>query len=595
MVLPLPDEESPSSPSDAHRRVAPGSDPIETDFGIATILERKTKFGLDWYRVKWQPTDVRADQVHEENGVTVVEIDGVRYGEVEEIWRLEGDAGGAGTVTVVWRESWKPVWRLGRALASVAEYYERHPDQDEVRSLAPRFWNWYELNPERLRVQIEAMSWAEVELNGTDFQPEHIDYTKPLMKLCSRLLKQKPQPWVRLLNMPVMRLLRFTDEWIERGHFHIERVANLKAMLVHCVGTEKVDRCTTCADLEVPFPLCVVDDAEFRGACTNCVVLGAGREQRCEWHHGIRLCERNDSRPVEELDDDNTAGDSPTGESQRTPPSDYKMSGGLGDAPGIELAAGEAGRTSPADDSGEVPDMAEDDELYKSPDLPAVRRRLPVLPENTQEAPRSTSVTAGQRPLTKESTGLFVTPDRDAERPKAEASRQASRSESVMALRPASHSQPANKRRDEALGGASTPQPKRQRSSLEPNPPRVGKHTQCGSSFTCLDVEVGCPDAVRGPVLIHADHSFDRGGQASPAEVRFIVGRCNCANAEKLRRAYRDHVAHRKERGMSVEGLSFEKVMSEQFWEALNEAIQLGCPPRPGFGFQSGECIVLDD
>ncbi|KAF7184904.1 hypothetical protein HII31_13760 [Pseudocercospora fuligena] len=641
-VLPLPEDEHPSSPSDSHHRIASGTDPIETDFGVTTILARRTEQELDSYLVKWQPTDVRADQVHEENGDTVVEIDGVRYGEVEEIWGLEDHANEADTVTVVWRESWRTVWRLGRALGCVAEYYKKHPDQDEVRNLQPRFWNWYQLDPEKLRIQIEAMSWAEVELNGTDFQPEDIDYTKPLMKLCNRLLKQKLYPWVRLLNMPVMRLLRFTDQWIERGHFHIERVSNLRAMLVHCVGTRKVDRCTACADPElgVPFEGCVVDDAEFRGACTNCVVLGGGREQRCEWHHGIRSCERNESRlaedvvksreDIEGLSNDDSTEEFQTGESQLTPPSDHEMAGGLGDASSDnELAAGEPSKTSFANDSGEIPDsrpatpcMTEDDELYKlTPDLPTAGRCVAVSQKDTMEMHRPHSAIAHQASLAKESNGLFVTPDRDSECPKAETSRRASRSESILAFRPASHSKleakstgqsvspvqpkptygegsigwPQKKRRDEPLVNASTPQPKRQRPSLEPSTPRVGKHKECGRSFTCLDVEVGYPDVLGGPIFIYSDHSFDHSGQATPAEVRYILARCSCVNAEKLRRAYRDYIAHRRERGMNVDGLSFEAVMSEKFWEALNEAIRLGCPTRPGFGFKGGETIVLDD
>lgn len=266
--------------------------------------------------------------------------------------------------------------------------------------------------------------------------------------------------------------------------------------------------------------------------------------------------------------------------------------------------------------------MTEDDELYKlTPDLPTAGRRVPVLQKDTMETHRPRSATAKQRSFAKESNGLFVTPDRDSECPKAEAFRRAARSESVLAFRPASQSKfaakstgqsvspeqpkptfgedsirwPQKKRRDESPVSASTPQPKRQRPSLEPTTPRVGKHKECGRSFTCLDFEVGCPDALRGPILIYSDRSFDRGGQASPAEVRFILSRCSCANAEKLRRAYRDYIAHRKERGMNVEGLSFEAVMSEKFWEALNEAIRLGCPHRPGFGLKGGETVVLDD
>ncbi|EME80507.1 uncharacterized protein MYCFIDRAFT_177449 [Pseudocercospora fijiensis CIRAD86] len=574
MVLPVPDDEIPSSPSDAHRRIAPGSDPIEADFGVATILERVTESGLDSYLVSWQPTDVRADQVIEEDGERFVDIDGVRYGPVEEILGLEEHANGADTVTVVWRESWRSVWRLGRALGCVAEYYRTHPEEDEVRKLQPRFWNWYKLDPEKLRLQIEAMSWAEVELDGSDFEPEDINYTKPLMTLCKRLLKQKAHPWVRLLNMPVMRLLTFTRRWIEKGHFHIERMSNLKAMLVHCVGTEKMDRCSACADPqgEVPFKGCVVDDAEFRGACTNCVVLGVRETDPASVHanetvrgqpetskserkrSGLNAdaLQRKSSRPekVSRLRPTTVRvteeEDFLTGESQLSPANDHWMSGGLGDASDNDVSERESGGQPPVDKSGmkkkpvEVPDSrpatpctTEDDEPNKLASDPQTGER-----GATHQSPWATG---GQEFFSKGSSGLFVTPERERDGPKAEASRHASRSESVLAFRPASHAvfagptagslwpepsrsmtsegrigwAPAKKkRRDEALPTASTPQPKRQRASLEPSTPRVGKHKACGNSFTCLDRDVGCPDGLSGRSMIYSNHRFDGSGQA---------------------------------------------------------------------------------
>lgn len=96
---------------------------------------------------------------------------------------------------------------------------------------------------------------------------------------------------------------------------------------------------------------------------------------------------------------------------------------------------------------------------------------------------------------------------------------------------------------------------------------------------------------------VHDDTTFQQ-GEASPAQVRFILARLSCQNASLFEQSWQQYASKRKRTGRPVE-FTKQTYISHHLYARLNEAVMY-CPARPcgvvyGPGSRSGYPLVVDN
>lgn len=258
---------------------------VEKDFDVAAVLGRECRNGIDMYRIRWRSALVSPSKVTiDDGGRITVEIGGVHWDGVQEanpIIVLEENKR-----EVVWEECERPVWKLGKALGMIANFYENHPEEDNMSCQNPRFWKLLQSKNAASRPPFEAMETPRIVMDRENFPPERYNYTMPLLELCIQSLDRDVRSCTRLLNCPVQQPLKFSDQYLESGRWcNIERATTFRALVAYCVGTQVAKPCNNCAGGKGMFRKCVVENASFNGACTSCAALGGGCEKECEFHH----------------------------------------------------------------------------------------------------------------------------------------------------------------------------------------------------------------------------------------------------------------------------------------------------------------------
>ncbi|CAK1356405.1 unnamed protein product [Cercospora beticola] len=257
---------------------------VERDFDVDRVLAKRVENGVVWYKVRWKPMRLPRIQTElNEEGQWTVEIDNSKWRGVLEVRPVDFF-----TCEVVWKDSERPVWRLGHAIASIAEWHERNPE--DIDANEPQFWLGHKdsgLASSTTRYVVPEHTDFFIHEDEEYFAPKNIDHTKPLLEYCLRRSKLSPSA-VRLLNRPIRRLLIFSQRFRDSGkEIEIGRPGTFKALLTYCVGEVREKPCSMCARGNSAFPYCVYFEGVAEGVCVGCVVRG-GCETSCESHNSHR-------------------------------------------------------------------------------------------------------------------------------------------------------------------------------------------------------------------------------------------------------------------------------------------------------------------
>ncbi|GIZ49818.1 hypothetical protein CKM354_001284300 [Cercospora kikuchii] len=118
---------------DGRRRDGVGS-PTQRDFDVERILGKRVENGVVWYKVRWEPVKVSRLQTElDEEGRWTVEIDGGKWRDVVEIRPVNFS-----NCEVIWKDSERPVWGLSHAMAKIAAWHEKNPEETDANE--PKFW-----------------------------------------------------------------------------------------------------------------------------------------------------------------------------------------------------------------------------------------------------------------------------------------------------------------------------------------------------------------------------------------------------------------------------------------------------------------------
>ncbi|PPJ52273.1 hypothetical protein CBER1_10268 [Cercospora berteroae] len=118
---------------DGRRRDGVGS-PIQRDFDVEKILDKRVENGVVWYKVRWEPVQVSRLQTElNEEGQWTVEIDGGKWRDFVEIRPVNFSS-----CEVIWKDSERPVWGLSHAMARIAAWHEKNPEETDANE--PKFW-----------------------------------------------------------------------------------------------------------------------------------------------------------------------------------------------------------------------------------------------------------------------------------------------------------------------------------------------------------------------------------------------------------------------------------------------------------------------
>ncbi|KAF2206543.1 hypothetical protein CERZMDRAFT_89170 [Cercospora zeae-maydis SCOH1-5] len=269
---------------DGDRQIRTGNE-VQRDFEVQRVLEKRVEKGVVWYRFRWKPTRVANDQVDlNAEGEWTIELGGGKWEDVLHVRAVDKT-----TCEVAWKDSERPVWQLGRAIAKIAEWHESNPE--EIDANEPQFWleSAADRTISAIHYQMPADTDFFIGQRTKKLQPKDIDYTMPLLRYCLRGDRLSPHT-VRLLNRPVQRPLVFSQDFIDSGkEIDLGRGNTFVALLAYCVGEVRGKSCSSCARGKSAFPFCVYSQGVLEGVCVGCAVRGGGCETRCESHNSHRV------------------------------------------------------------------------------------------------------------------------------------------------------------------------------------------------------------------------------------------------------------------------------------------------------------------
>lgn len=287
--------------------------PNESDkgllFAISRIVNKQKRHGELKYRIRWEPSWVNIDNVHEGNeGRQCVAVQHKYWNIVEKL--RERVRNGVKQCKVRWEDTWEPQTNINpsdedkvavfearrldrrrsraqtirqRRILTIAESnFPRDrvlPQSEEDYAAAQRHVasSWPEIKPHGLLDLYPAIYQIQVELLGGNLKASHGGKT-----------------YLSLLNRPQVRKLRWREEYVKSGRTYKYSRCRRNALILQVVGIQDDhDRCSRCSgeeDLVVPFEECIrsghTQTSWFENSCTNCAIQ---RGKDCTHYSGMAV------------------------------------------------------------------------------------------------------------------------------------------------------------------------------------------------------------------------------------------------------------------------------------------------------------------
>lgn len=300
----------PSKEGQAHPK--PKAPDSKSSFAISCILDKQKRQGVWKYRIRWEPSWVRFDAVHEGNEGKYVVIHDGKFWEAEKL--EEKVRGGVDGWRVQWKSTWEPLGNINpseddKVAAFEAGWAKRSRSRlsriryRQILTIAQSNFPEGRLLPQSdedyaAAQQHVAKYWPEIRPHATlDLYPAI--YCIQLELLGGEVkAKHGGKSFHSLLSRRQVRPLVWRTEYVDSGRTYTFRRRRRSALIIQVTGLQSDhDRCLRCSgddDLVVPFVECVRSEhsqGTWHGdSCPNCAIqnssdclhyTGAGTQGEC--------------------------------------------------------------------------------------------------------------------------------------------------------------------------------------------------------------------------------------------------------------------------------------------------------------------------
>lgn len=581
----------------------------EREWAVDRILDRRTAGRLVQYKMKWKDSQLAARHIRTrpDGSKHVVCLD--RDWSILHLNDVADDVGPeeARITDVAWEDSWCDEADLGNA-RNLVDAFNAARDGG-VDGISRRAFS-------RMRDHVGHL--------GGRLLPRHnINYGPALRATVVAEGGKKSETLRKLLRArPILHTV-FHANFVDGGRLvNVERPSKRNAMLAHDSGQKQARPCERCARGDGPFAQCVAG-LNSVGSCTGCLFDERGPD--CNFHNTrtsilsakLKILGRTLIWPADErhfeADRSKLHHHGHGQETRMASPSSPPESTSAIASPAVEPSSPHSEYTEPTSPMNDEPSC----EPFAS---------SPLLHRDSGNQARAPARHRGALSLSISSPASSVRPCAHAraatptsrKRPVDSRWQQHANSAALGAKRrrrPSCSIGEGQNRNAVVDRPSSPPSPDDahldvDRGSLSDEPWSPGTsfstaHANCAGgmepctayTYTSAAPPIGSSSSSRLLGTLYDDAVFDKGG-ATPAQVRFVLSRLSCENAELFEEHWRAWRRYCGQRGRVVEETR-EQYLSETLWRELN-AMVVFCPRRPGSvvyrpGLRREEPVVIED